>query len=171
MRSRADLPRILHQHESMIAGFFRARVSSREDAEDLIQEAACAIIGGYPRFRGKSAVSTWIYAICRNTLHVHYTRATRTRGLVDRLRAANAVAPSRASDHADEVIDAVLHDRLLDYAYEKLPRTCKTLLTEYYRFGRSVAEVAETIGRPEGTVKFLLYDLRRRLRDIVGDEE
>ena len=162
MRGAGDILRILHEYGPRIRGYFAGRVSNPTDVEDLVQEAACAIIEGHPRFRGMSSLSTWIYAVCRNTLNTYYAKIRRSRDLADRLR-----ADGKTSDAGD----SLWRDGLLAYAYEKLPKSCRLLFDEYYRNRQTIAEVAVLLGKPEGTVKYLLYDLRHRLRRLLGEDE
>jgi RNA polymerase sigma-70 factor (ECF subfamily) len=149
----ADVGGIVLLYEEKIRSFFHSRVDSPEDVEDLTAEAICAVIDGFPRFRGQSAVSTWIYAICRNVLYNHFSRKRRERYLVQRVR---------ASLHPPEKSKWILQD-----AADRLPVLYRKLYEEYYILGWKIREIAMLMGKPEGTVKYLLYDLRRRLRKIV----
>ena len=47
------------------------------------------------------------------------------------------------------------------------PPLYRKLYDEYYTVGQKVKDIAALLEKPEGTVKYLLYDLRRRLRRIV----
>lgn len=62
-------------------------------------------------------------------------------------------------------------DSPLDAAIESLTRDERELLSLFYEVGRSVAEVAEILEVPTGTVKSRLYALRERLRNEIEKEK
>ena len=146
-----DLPRIILEYEDKIRLFFLRRAAQTEDVEDLTQNAILAIFEGFPRFRGKSSVSTWIYAVCRNTLSRHYYYRRRDLDLLERLKES----PKKTYDR--EYID-------LPLMLERLTPLYRKLYDEFYRKDRSVREIAENLEKPEGTVKYMLYDLRRQIK-------
>jgi RNA polymerase sigma-70 factor (ECF subfamily) len=152
----SDVGGIVLLYEGKIHRFFHSRIASPEDAEDLTAEAVCAVIDGFTRFRGRSAVSTWIYAICRNVLFNYYARKRRERHLVQR-------AQFSLLGQADG-------KWILQDAVGRLPPLYRKLYEEYYTMGRKVKDIGALMGKPEGTVKYLLYDLRRRLRRIAGSD-
>ena len=154
MKSRGELIRIVLSHESVVRRFFDRKAGSIEDAEDLVQDVMCAIIEAYPRFRGTSSVTTWVYGICKNILYSHWSKRKRSFRLLRRIQ-ENDTGP-------------VGHDSFyLHWAYERLHPSDRRLFTEYYRNGRKIREIAESAGKPEGTVKYQLYQLRRELKYIL----
>lgn len=144
---------ILKLYDEKINRFFRSRLSSAEEVEDLCQECACAIIAGYHRFRGKSSVATWVYGICRNVLSNYYYYKERDIRLYE---VARQLASSGEPDKPD-----------VGFAIEKLPKEYRRLYLHYYVDGLSIKEIARLTGRPDGTIKFLLFDLRRRVRSLL----
>jgi RNA polymerase sigma factor (sigma-70 family) len=81
-----DLTRVLAEYGPKVRAYFRARANSPEDAEDLYQECMCALVSSWIRFAGRSSVSTWVYAICRNIYSGYVYRKTRDRALLEALR-------------------------------------------------------------------------------------
>ena len=152
---RKDLSRIVFAFEDRIRRYFSRHVSNQEDIEDLAQDAICALMDSYSRFRGDSSVTTWVYAICRNHLYLYYRTKKRRRKIVSRL----LQEPSSGFDNSQAV---------LDIACERLTTEQKRLFIEFYRNRRSIREIADLLVKPEGTVKFLLYELRRDLKAILG---
>ncbi|GAB6091706.1 hypothetical protein JCM12856_33000 [Spirochaeta dissipatitropha] len=137
-------------------GFFFRKGYRDEELDDIVQEACVAVLSGYPRFRGSSAVGTWFYAVCRN---VHL--ADRRRGSAWRQTVSlpdDAVPDNRYGPPSD-----------LALLIGKLPPLDCTLYRYYYVESRRVAEIGEIIGLPEGTVKYRLYELRRKLRILLAE--
>ncbi len=54
-------------------------LASREEAEDATQEALIAMFSSFPRFRGDSRFSTWLYRLTLNTCLKRKQRRTRAR--------------------------------------------------------------------------------------------
>jgi RNA polymerase sigma-70 factor (ECF subfamily) len=147
---------VVLRYEAKIAHFFEARVGSPEDAEDLISEAVCAVMESYPRFQGRSSVSTWVYAVCRNTLYRYYRGKSRQRLLYERTRGT----AGRSTEQRARLREAA----------ETLPGLYRRLYEQRYVQGRKLADIAGELERPEGTVKYLCYDLRRRLARILKND-
>jgi RNA polymerase sigma-70 factor (ECF subfamily) len=141
---------IVLSYEPMIRRFFSGKVCGREDAEDLTQDAACAVISSLARFRGRSSLSTWIYAICRNILYAYYRTKTR-QGQIPRTR----------EEPLDPASSVPVEIRLI---IEKLPARLKSVYRLFYQERRAVSEIAALLDRPAGTIKYLLYELRNTLR-------
>ena len=68
MMTSAEQERLYTEYRGKVLGYIRARVNSREDAEDLcadVFEKAFRASGDYDA--AKAAPGTWLYAIGRNT--------------------------------------------------------------------------------------------------------
>jgi RNA polymerase sigma-70 factor (ECF subfamily) len=71
-----DAARWLDEHGDALFRYARSRVSSRELAEDLVQDTLVAAIQASGRFGGRSTVRTWLLSILRNKIVDHYRRAS-----------------------------------------------------------------------------------------------
>lgn len=137
-----------------IRAFFARRCRNPSDVDDLVQEAVAAIIRCYPAFAHRSAVSTWVYAICRNVFSNYLYYRGRDARLLQRLGRDPPTAEPRSTL---EVRDAMA----------RLPRSEQKLYLLRYVEGRGIGEIAVALGRPEGTVKYLLHELRRHVRQLL----
>jgi RNA polymerase sigma-70 factor (ECF subfamily) len=148
-----------------VRAFFARRCSCPEDAEDLAQEALYAILQAEPGFRGEAAASTWAYAICRN-VHSGWVRREESerRKLEAAARELDAAGPCAA--------ERVTAPPDLDLDLAKALSTLRASELELYRLhfveGRKVKEMASILGKPEGTVKYLLSELRARVRELLS---
>jgi len=145
---------VAEEFQERIQRFFRGRCPNPEDAEDMAQEALCAILEGYGRFRGLSSPSTWVYAICRNVYGSHMYYGMRRHRLT---RALHAVPESGPSETPTEL-------RIL---MEDLSPAERELYDLFYVQDLGIRAIGARLGRPEGTVKYLLFRLRRRIRDMI----
>jgi RNA polymerase sigma-70 factor (ECF subfamily) len=151
---------ILADHQGLVRAFFRRRCANPADAEDLAQEAFCAIVAAFPRFRQSSSPSTWVWAICRNVFCHHLSITCRHERVVREMGTALTVgARSETDDGGVEALRAVLGGL----------RPGERVLYEcFYAKGLSVRETARLLLKPEGTIKYQLFMLRTKVRDLLG---
>ena len=150
-----EVSAVLVEHGPRIRMFFARRSTNQHDIEDMCSEASLAILNGIQRFADRSRISTWIYAICKNIYSHHVYYGKRDKDL------ATAV---RETQSAPEPPDTTGVGRLLS----RLPENDQKLYALYYVEGYTIRELAHKLGRPEGTVKYQLHQLRSRFRSLLG---
>ncbi len=159
----------------LIVGCYKDRVfrlafsiqKERAAAEDAAQEAFVRVWKALPRFDGRAALGTWIYAIARNTCLMDLRRRRPTVSLddPDSPDAQHAEAQIASAPAEDPERDNLL--RLL----ARLPRNQQEAVRLFYLEDRSYDAVAEALGMPLGTVKNLLHRARKRLIELARPEE
>jgi RNA polymerase sigma-70 factor, ECF subfamily len=139
----------------------------RTAAEDAAQEAFVRIWKALPRFDGRAALGTWIYAITRNTCLMDLRRRRPTVSLddPDSPDAQHAAVVASCGPAQDPERDNLL--RLV----AQLPRNQQEAVRLFYLEDRSYEAVAESLDMPLGTVKNLLHRARRRLVELARPEE
>jgi RNA polymerase sigma-70 factor (ECF subfamily) len=153
----AEQTRLYTEYRGRVLGYIRARVSSREDAEDLCEDVFLKILRASGSYDGeKSAPGTWIYAITRNTV-IDYFRRTRP-------------AEELPEDLAEEELpeDGLLQTELLESlakALERLPGELTDIVVLRYYDRLPLTEIALRLGLSYGAVKLRhrkALDLLRR---------
>lgn len=140
-----------------------ALLDDRADAEEAAQEAFLRIWKGLPGFRGQSSLSTWIYAVTRNTCLSYRQTKRRPASLpLDEEPVRAAVEAWHAARQPKESRMDLL--RLLP----QLPEQHRQVLTLYYLEGKSYDEVARMLQAPMGTVKTWLNRGRKELARLAG---
>lgn len=143
-------------------GGFGARVGGGVDAEDLLQEAACAILAAWPKRRSEEAALVFALTVGRNAM------ATVCR----RLRAAKrgGEASVRPLEESDRQVDLVRQtDLRLDVsaAIEELPPEqrlfCNQIRT--YRLSR----VAREVGEARGLVRSQINRMKESMSGLRND--
>ena len=131
-------------------------------AQDAAQEAFLRIWKGLKGFRGHSALSTWIYAIARNTaLTERKSAAARPTLPLDDAPAGalagrvDSAAPLRAGFDVAALVD-------------RLRPQYKEVIRLYYMEENSYVEVSRMLDIPLGTVKTLLHRARLELVAAVA---
>ena len=158
----AEQERLYAEYHEKVLGYIRARVSSREDAEDLCAEVFERALRSSDSYdAAKAAPGTWLYAITRNTVINHLQRS----------RPAAELPEDLTDDALPE--DGLLQSELLDSlaaALEKLPDELTDVIVLRYYDRMPLTEVALTLGMSYGAVKLrhqkALALLRREIADF-----
>ncbi|HZQ39396.1 MAG TPA: sigma-70 family RNA polymerase sigma factor [Rhizomicrobium sp.] len=150
------------RHHVRVFRFALRLVRNEAVAEDLISEVFLDVWRQAGRFEGRSAVSTWLLAI------------TRFKALSALRKKQEAELDETA---AEEIADT---DDDPDVALQKkdkaaILRRCLTALSAEHReiidlvyyHEKSVQEVVEIVGIPEGTVKTRMFHARKRLAELM----
>jgi RNA polymerase sigma-70 factor (ECF subfamily) len=145
----------------MIRCYFLRRSGDPEEISDLTQEAIAMLLDAYQRFRGTSKFSTWVYSVCRNVFRKHIYYQARNRKL-DRMMMQNYAAA--CVQKAEPNIHSQIRVEI-----EALETADRRLYRLFYVEHRSISEIASLLGRTEGTIKWLLFRLRRRIRNAILD--
>jgi len=134
----------------------------RARAEELAQDAFVKVWRALPRFDGRASLSTWLYAIARNTcLSALRYDARRRMWPLDEMHepAARTLEGSTGTD-----LSGVWG--LVD----RLPEAQRQVITLFYLEDRSLREVGRLLDMPEGTVKSHLHRARRALAGAMKAE-
>ena len=136
-------------------------LGDRHAAEDAAQEAFVKIWRALPGYDGRAALSTWIYAIVRNTA-ISMLRTRRGALSMSDPAVFDAAEWASATEDVHELDGAVV-ERLV----AALPEKQRSVVTLFYLQDKSVDEVGRALGMPEGTVKTLLHRARARLAEML----
>ena len=151
---------LLEHYESKVYRLCCSMLRDGPQAEDAEQESWVRIWQALPRFDRRASLSTWIYAITRNRCLTAIERHRNNRfASADENEAKMAALESEPAD--TENLSSLLRG-LVDV----LPERHRRVLTLFYYEDRSVAEVADMLKMPVGTVKTLLH----RARAALGEQ-
>ena len=146
-----------------VFGLAYSFLRDREAAEDVTQEVFIKVWRALPGFDGRASLSTWIYAIARNT-SLSALRARRAQSSLSDPEVMAAVESMNPAPAADTLADRAAILRLVD----QLPRKQRQVIMLFYMEDQSHEEVAAMLGMPVGTVKTLLHRARGRLSTASG---
>ncbi len=137
-------------------------------AEDAAQDVFVKIWKGLPAYQGGASLSTWIFAITRNTCLSELTRRGRhpTVSLQEpAMEAASDSIPALRS--ADPEPGAEMDVKIL---LAQLPEKYRQVITLFYLEQKAYEEVAGMLGLPLGTVKTLIFRAKKELLRIHARE-
>ncbi len=148
---------LYREHAARVLGWCIRLGGPSLDAEDLAQQVFETAIKTAPRFRGGSALSTWLFGITRNTI-----RNARRRAALRRFVGLEAVPEPRDRGPDTEGL-AVQRERrrAVQAALEDLKTAQREVLVLADLEGRTAPEVAAMLGIPAGTVYSRLHHARR----------
>ena len=133
------------------------RLTGEDDAAmEVIQNVWIRVIRGVARLRDTSKFRAWMFGIARRTL-------------MDRLREQYAQPTAPDVDMNDIPADTSTGDdegnlQALEESLARLPIIEREVLTLFYLQELSLAEVAEALAVPVGTIKSRLFRARQMLR-------
>ncbi|MCL1601246.1 MAG: sigma-70 family RNA polymerase sigma factor [Actinomycetia bacterium] len=152
------------RYESRLVGCAHRMVGPAE-VEDAAQEINERIVRGLPKFRGDSAVGTWIYAVARNTcLDVRRRRKPM-------LAVSDEVLDYMSTDVGPEdVFDISILGCRTALAVRDLPEGQAAVLLLRLGEGLSTAETAAELGITGDAVKAKLRRARQHLRTALAQQ-
>jgi len=146
----------------------------REEAADALQDAMISAFRRADTFRGDAAVTTWLHRIvvnaCLDRLRRRQVRAADPLpdDLEEHAARGDLLASATSADPVEEVLVRDRRARLLA-ALDRLPPDQRAALVLVDLEGCSVAEAAEVLECPTGTVKSRCARGRARLAELLGD--
>jgi RNA polymerase sigma-70 factor (ECF subfamily) len=155
---------LFERHFTGLFRFFRSKVDDAA-AEDLTQATFLACVAGRDRFRAESSMRTYLFAIARKQLLMHYRKRSRN----DRVIVLDSVSVAELGGSPSEKLGASEEQRLLLSALRRIPVDFQIAIELYYWEGLAVAELAEVLEIAEGTVRSRLARARERLAAVMGD--
>lgn len=142
---------------------FAWRVTDDEQASwDVLQEAWIVISRSIGRLEDPAAFPAWAYRITNNKAR-DWIRCR-----MSRRRADEVYGSARAESNSAEISAGNQHEDLTQ-ALAALPGSDRAILSFHYEDNFSIAEIAEILSIPPGTVKSRLHYARRRLRRYLGE--
>jgi RNA polymerase sigma-70 factor (ECF subfamily) len=164
------LGELFDRYADEVYGFAFRRTASWAAAEDVVQATFLTTWRRFQRnppgpLTGPSARG-WLLVVAGNECRSLFRTTRRFRNLVERLP-----SPAPEKDHAAEVARRLDDERQMSairQALAKLPRHERETLELVVWSGLTMAETAEALGVPIGTVKARLHRTRRRFPDLLS---
>ena len=158
----AAFSQLLRRHDDKMRGVVWRLVDSRDEMDDILQDAYLKAWRGLARFRGDAAFSSWLYRIVYTTALDH--RKTQTRR---RIVPFEADAVGVVDDAANRIVDSFA----LQQALAELPPDQLAVVALVDGQGESYDEVAELLGISPGTVGSRLSRARAQLRSRLRSHD
>lgn len=158
---------VIDAHYRSVYRFLLFLGRDRHLAEDLTQEVFASAWRAIESFRGKSSIRTWLHRIAYHA----FVDARRRSGRDKTISASLAGHDGGVADDPLAGIVAGEHLSQVARALQDLELEDRTVLLLHYGDGLSYREMEQTLGRPDGTLKWItsraLNELRKRLAGKV----
>jgi RNA polymerase sigma-70 factor (ECF subfamily) len=163
------LAELYDRHASMLLALAQRVLGSREEAEEVVQEALLQVWGQAARYDpDRSSVSTWMVLIARSRA----IDRLRSRKVIERTTVA-AQREETATHASPEGAGAVFrYERSLRLRreLEQLPDEQRDVLERAFFQGMTQREIAERTGIPLGTVKTRTLLAMKKLRAALQND-
>lgn len=135
-------------------------LKSREDAEDIVQEALIRFMQSAKIFQEEEHIKAWLLRVASNLCK-------------DKLRSSSyqrEVALAEGYDIADNKEEKADESDILQYVLT-LPDKYRSVIHLYYFEEYSTKEIAEILEKKETTIRSLLKRGREKLANMISQEE
>ena len=162
---------LVRQYYDEIFKYTRKQTPNPETALDLTQEIFISLLKTIHRYDPKKGASfrTWLYKIATDkTIDYFRSRAARATGTLSLDDVTEDVAPVNHWDFTTHIADKDFAAHVCQYVNQFPPDTQK--IFRLHIFGNyTFAEIARSIGLPEGSVKSKYYRLLNKIRGAFDD--
>lgn len=146
----------LKSHELLLHKVCRMYAATHADRQDLFQEIVIQAWRGFPKFRGESKISTWLYRIALNTA---ITGLRRKKDFIESYEPANM--PDQKEDKSTEGQEEQLEQ--LYTAIAQLNDIEKAIVMLYME-DRSYEEMHDILGIGQGALRVKMVRIKDKLR-------
>ncbi|MFD9077386.1 sigma-70 family RNA polymerase sigma factor [Streptomyces erythrochromogenes] len=156
-----DFVHAVYRHHATPLLRYAARLLNGDwhKAEDFLQEATARAWRNFTTTTDPVSIRPWLFTVVRNLAIDHH-----------RARAVRPPESPPADDvnlPVDDAIDAILTTQVVLDALGRLTPPHREVIALVYYRGYSVAQAAQALGVPPGTVKSRSYYALRALRDTL----
>jgi RNA polymerase sigma-70 factor, ECF subfamily len=151
---------LVRRHRDRLWAVALRTLGDREEAADALQDALVSALRAADRFRGESAVTTWLHRIVVNAC-LDRARRRQSRPTVPLPEIEPVTFASREPPDTDTALT-------VRAALTQLPADQRVALVLLDMQGYTVAEIAELLGVAEGTVKSRCARGRAKLAVLLG---
>jgi RNA polymerase sigma-70 factor (ECF subfamily) len=153
-RDRGRFAELYEANFERVYAYVARRVRDRDEAQDLTADVFHLALKSLPRFEWRGApFAAWLFKIASNEIADSVFRET---------------ADDRADAPAGLVEEAERRARLFKLV-ERLPRDQSRVIAMRFAEDKSIREIADALGRSEGSIKQLQFRGLQNLRVRLGD--
>jgi RNA polymerase sigma-70 factor (ECF subfamily) len=149
------------QNQNIAHKICRIYTTNQDAHNDLFQEITIQVWKNYPKFRGDSKFSTWMYRVALNTAITLFRKSKRTVKTQD----FEGVSFKISSEDYDDTVEEQL--KLMYNAVKSLNDIDKALVFLYLE-NKSYREIAETLGITEVNSRVKMNRIKDKLKTIIN---
>ncbi|HUH46881.1 MAG TPA: sigma-70 family RNA polymerase sigma factor [Arenibacter sp.] len=151
----------LEQNQNIVHKVCTLYTNNGDAHKDLFQEITIQLWKAYPKFRGESKFSTWMYRVALNTAITLYRKSRKRVSIQD----DESVIFKISADEYDPTEEQQL--KLMYDAVRELGDIDKALVFLYLE-DKNYAEIAETLGISEVNARVKMNRIKNKLKTILN---
>jgi RNA polymerase sigma-70 factor (ECF subfamily) len=160
------------QYYPRIFGYCLRRTANLETAQDITSETFLKALNKLWQFRWRNvSFSSWLYKIATNEINQHFRKAEYKKSVSLEELQERGFEPVSSHDPESELMEA--QENLKQYQdfleiqvkIVQLPAKYQEVITLRFFEKKQIREIAEILGKKEGTIKSLLYRAVEKLRE------
>jgi RNA polymerase sigma factor (sigma-70 family) len=170
------------KEKDRLLSFIRNRVSSTEEAEDILQDVFYQFVAGFESIESLDRVTSWLFSVARNKIIDRYRRdAARPQradiGLAsgmdeDAPLTLKDILPDLGNTPEDSLLRDVIWDAIME-ALDELPPEQREIFIQNEMEEKSFREIAEASGVSINTLlsrkRYAILALRKKLQRLYDD--
>ena len=151
----------LEKNQNIVHKICRLYTHDRESHNDLFQEITIQLWRAYPKFRGDSKFSTWMYRVALNTAITLYRKSKRRIQTQDYENISFKIQAEEYDDTTEQQLE-------LMYAALKELNDIDKALVFLYLEDKSYKEISQTLGISEINARVKMNRAKEKLRRILN---
>ncbi|WP_328504734.1 RNA polymerase sigma factor [Streptomyces sp. NBC_00457] len=160
------LTHLYERHAGALFGYLYRLAGDRMTAEEILQDTMLAVWRSAAAFEGRSKATTWIFGVARRQAHnrLRIRSGPETIGVPPLDRPDQGAGP-------DELAIAAAGGTPVAAAIDRLPDHHRDVIALVFVAGLPLADVAEILAIPVGTVKSRLHHARAAVAAALTAQE
>jgi RNA polymerase sigma-70 factor (ECF subfamily) len=156
---------LIRAHQDALYAFILRMSGRRETAEDIVQEAFVRVLKNLHRFDNRFRFSTWLFTIAKR-LYMNLNQKLGPAYDTDLVQGSpvSGTGPGGQTARTETMDNARI---LIDAALAALPTQQREIMLLFHQQSWPIADIAEHLDMPQGTVKSHLHRGRARMRRFI----
>lgn len=157
----AEFVKQLNENQNIVHKICRLYTNDQHAHNDLFQEVTVQLWRAYPKFRGDSKFSTWMYRVALNTAITLYRKSSRRVKTQD-----YDTVQFKIEDQQED--DEQMEQLTLLYGAVKQLNDIEKALVFLYLEDKNYREIAETMGITEVNARVKMNRIKTKLTKIIN---
>lgn len=162
-QTQPDFAAVISAHQDKIYRICRAYLYDTSQAQDLYQEVLINLWQSLPRFKGQSAITTWIYRVTVNTTMTYNRQQSRYQKVMSQYQQEELGASKAVAEQAGQ------KDEQIDQLYKAINqlKADEKLLISLVLEDLSYKEIAEVIGLKPNHVGVKINRVKQKIATLL----
>lgn len=170
------------KEKDRLLSFIRNRVSTAEEAEDILQDVFYQFVAGFESIESLDRVTSWLFSVARNKIIDRYRRDAARPQRTDLGSASGHdddapltlqdILPDLGNTPEDSLLRDVIWDAIME-ALDELPSEQREIFIQNEMEEKSFREIAESSGVSINTLlsrkRYAILALRKKLQRLYDD--